>query len=175
MGGTVSRVVPRPGGRLVREAGWSRSSDAGDVDVLLKLCDRDVDGGGPGGGGGKGMPGSHRFWLGERLTARGAGPVSPIPPVEAARRAAGGIDADSEVASGARAIACAVLSCKASMTFMGDAMPVVFAIEVIDESSLSAAFLDDDRTRWVEPGAGGGGNAATGAAIGDSVKNVEIG
>lgn len=52
-------------------------------------------------------------------------------------------------------------------------MLVVFALEAMDDISRSAAFLDDDRTRWAEPGAGGGGNAATGAATGDSVKNVE--
>lgn len=169
----MSRLVPRPGGRLVRGAGWRRPSEAEEVDVLLRLWDRDVDGGGPGGGGGKGMPGSHRFWLGERLTTRGAGPASPMPPVEAARRADGGINADSRAASGARAIAWAVVSCKASMTFMGGTMLVVFALEDIDEISLSAAFLDDDRTRWVEPGAGGGGKAATGAVTGDSVTNEE--
>ena len=118
------------------------------------------------------MPGSHRFWLGERLTARGAGPVSPIPPVDAARRAAGGINEESKVASGARAMAWAVVSCKVSMALKGDAMLVAFALEVTDESSRSAAFLDDDRIRWVDPGAGGGGNAAGGAAIGDSVTNV---
>lgn len=119
------------------------------------------------------MPGSHRFWLGERLTARGAGPVSPIPPVDAARRAAGGINEASTVASGARAIAWAVVSCKVSMALMGDAMLVAFALEVTDESSLSAVFLDDERIRRAEPGAGGGGNAAGGAAIGDSVEKVE--
>ena len=71
------------------------------------LCDRLVDGGGPGGGGGNGMPGSHRFWLGERLTARDvtrdAGPLSPIPPVDAALRDAGGLanGCSTDIASGA--------------------------------------------------------------------------
>lgn len=59
------------------------------------------------------------------------------------------------------------------MTFMGDATLVVFALEVIDEISRSAAFLDDDRIRCVAPGAGGGGNAAAGAVTGDSVKKLE--
>lgn len=59
------------------------------------------------------------------------------------------------------------------MTFMAGATLVVFALAVIDEMSRSAAFLDDDRIRWAAPGAGGGGNAAAGAATGDSVKTVE--
>lgn len=70
------------------------------------LCDRLVNGGGPGGGGGNGMPGSHLFWLEERLTPRDDCPFSPIPPVEAARRDDGGLAENSaDTVSGARAIA----------------------------------------------------------------------
>ena len=57
---------------------------------LLRLWERADGGGGPGGGGGRGIPGSHRDWLGERLAEREAGPFSPIAPVEAALREAGG-------------------------------------------------------------------------------------
>lgn len=93
------------------------------------------------------MPGSHRFWLGERFTTRGAGPVSLMPPVDAARREAGGIDDNSPPASGARAVAWSVVSCTASMAFVGDGTIVAFDLAVTDESTACAAFLDDDRTR----------------------------
>lgn len=131
----------------MRAAGFTSRSDAGDPDVRLRLWDREFEGGGPGGGGGSGIPGSHRFWLGERSATRGTDPVIPIPPVEAARRAAGAITDGSRFASGARAIAWAVFSCKASMALMGDAILVAFTLEVTDDSNLSAALLDDDRTR----------------------------
>lgn len=70
VGGTGSRLVPCPGGRLVRNAEGGASSAEGGSEALFMLCDRLVVGGGPGGGGGNGMPGSHRFWLEERLPAR---------------------------------------------------------------------------------------------------------
>lgn len=169
VGGTASRLVPRPGGRLVRGPGGTTRSDAGDPDILLKLCDRD-DGGGPGGGGGNGMPGSHRYWLGERLATRGVGPVSLMPPVEAARREPGGIKEGSKVSSSTRAFTWAVDCCKPSIAFIEVVKLIAFALAVTDESNLSAGFLDDAR---VEADAGGGGNVAAGAAIGDSVKNAE--
>ena len=99
--------------------------------------------------------------------------MSPIPPVEAARRADGGIMVDSPFASGARAIAWAVVSCKASMALMGDVILVAFALDVNDDSSRSAAFFDDDRIRTVEPDPGGGGKAPPEAATGESATKVE--
>ncbi len=58
VGGTVSRVVPLPGGRLERKGRICATSDRGDSEVLSRLCDRAHAGGGPGGGGGRGIPGS---------------------------------------------------------------------------------------------------------------------
>lgn len=63
--------------------------------ALLRLWDRAVGGGGPGGGGGRGIPGSHRDWLVERLAEREEAPLNPIAPVDAALREAGGRKTDS--------------------------------------------------------------------------------
>ena len=47
-------------------------------------------GGGPGGGGGNGVPASHLDWLDDLLGGFELGFASPIPPVDAALRDAGG-------------------------------------------------------------------------------------
>ena len=54
------------------------------------LWDREELGGGPGGGGGRGIPGFH--WTGDVRDCAGV-ELSPIAPVDAARRDAGGRDA----------------------------------------------------------------------------------
>lgn len=59
VGGTGSRLVPSPGGRLLRGVNPDVRPDDWVSDGLLKLWDRFDDGGGPGGGGGNGIPGSH--------------------------------------------------------------------------------------------------------------------
>lgn len=57
------------------------------------------------------MPGSHLVVLGERLVGLELGPLSPMPPVDAALRAVGGCGVVlTERVSGARAIAWAVVS-----------------------------------------------------------------
>lgn len=171
VGGTGSRLVPCAGGRLVRKAEEGASSAEAVSEALLMLCDRLVDGGGPGGGGGSGMPGSHLFWLEERLAAREDCPFRPIPPVEAARRDAGGFAEDSaDTASGARAIACTVVSRSASIA-LTVVVFVAFPLDVNDESIRSAWFLDDERTRLLSPDAGGGGGkpGAT-VALGESIE-----
>ena len=91
VGGTVSRLVPVPGGRLDR----SGSVGANPEDELsigrFRLCERADVGGGPGGGGGRlGMFGSQVTGLGEWLVERVDPPARPIPPVDAALLAAGG-------------------------------------------------------------------------------------
>ena len=89
VGGTVSRVVPFPGGRLARSGRVGVDLLIGLSDGLSKLCERAAAGGGPGGGGGSGIPGSHITGLGEWLAKREELAERPNALVEAALRAVG--------------------------------------------------------------------------------------
>lgn len=95
-----------------------------------------------------------------------------MPPVEAALRDAGGFTEDTvELVSGAPAIARAVVSCRVSMAWTGESVLGAFALDVNEESSLSAVFLEDDRARWATCDAGGGGGkAGPRVAFGESIK-----
>ena len=86
VGGTGPRVVPCPGGRLIRNGNVGPRSNAGLSIGLFKLCVLAALGGGPGGGGGRGIPGSHAGdW-----ESTGVEPRSNVmSPVDAARLAAG--------------------------------------------------------------------------------------
>lgn len=64
VGGTGSRVVPVPGGRLDRSGSVGANPEDGLSVGRFRLCER-ADGGGPGGGGGRGMCGSQVTGLGE--------------------------------------------------------------------------------------------------------------
>ena len=89
VGGTVSRVVPLPGGRLARSGRGGVALLTGLSDGLSRLCERAAAGGGPGGGGGSGIPVSQVTGLGEWLAEREELSERPSAPVEAALRAAG--------------------------------------------------------------------------------------
>ena len=89
MGGTVSRVVPLPGGRLARSGRVGVGLLIGLSDRLSKLCERAGAGGRPGGGGGSGIPGSHVTGLREWLAEREELAERPNALVEAALRAVG--------------------------------------------------------------------------------------
>ena len=111
------RLVPRPGGCLI--LGAARN---GLLVVELSLgrhkdCDRVDAGGGPGGGGGSGIPGSQYGWSGglfDGLADEEA--LTPIAPVEAALREAGGRN-DESILSGSNA--CAVCCCRVSIALAG--------------------------------------------------------
>ena len=90
VGGTVSRLLPVTGRRLERSESVDATPEEGLPTGRFKLCDRADAGGGPGGGGGRGMLGSQVTGLGEWLAEREEAPARPIPPVDAALRAAGG-------------------------------------------------------------------------------------
>lgn len=100
------------------------------------------------------------------------GPLSPMPPVDAALRAVGGRGVVLiERVSGARAIAWAVVSCRASIALTGDAVLEGLDLDVKEERSRSARLFDDDRTPKPRPEVGGGGKFGVVRAIGESVKN----
>ena len=90
VGGTVSRVVPLPGGPRCRNGSVGPNVDEGLSVNLFRLCERAEAGGGPGGGGGIGIVDSHVTGLGEWLFERDDAPLMPIAPVDAALLAAGG-------------------------------------------------------------------------------------
>lgn len=118
------------------------------------------------------MPGSHLFLLGERLVDRDVGPLSPMPPVDAALRAAGARREGSiDAASGARAIAWAVVSCNVSIALTGVAVLDGLALDVNEESSRSARFFDNDRAPRPRPEGGGGGKVGADTVFGESLKN----
>ena len=165
VGGTVSRLVPLPGGRLDRRGSVGAIPDDGLSEALFKLIDREDAGGGPGGGGGKGMLGSQVVGLGEWLAEREDPPRSPIAPVEAALRAAGArTEISAETFSGARASNWAVRSCKASIASIGDAALAFFPLKDNDESSRSAWCLEVGRARCE----GGGGKDGPAEVLGES-------
>lgn len=65
VGGTVSRLVPVPGGYLERSGSVGADPEDGLSIGRFRLCERADAGGGPGGGGGRGMFGSQVTGLGE--------------------------------------------------------------------------------------------------------------
>ena len=135
VGGTVSRLVPWPGGRLVRTGKVGASPVEGLPAGRLRLWDRAEAGGGPGGGGGSGIPGSHVG--GERLVERDPFPARPIPPVEAALLAAGARDATLSVkASGDCTMTLVLLTCNVLNVLPCGAAPVVSDLEAMDGSVL---------------------------------------
>ena len=93
VGGTGPSWVPFTGAVLVRNAGGGPGVDdeLSDELALLRLWERADAGGGPGGGGGRGIPVSQPDFGGDLLAGVKGVPVRPMPPVEAARREAGGL------------------------------------------------------------------------------------
>ena len=85
------------------------------------------------------MPGSQVAGLGEWLDEREDPPIKPIPPVEAALRAAGAhTDPWLGLVSGARASICTVFICKVSIALTGGAVLDAFPRMVKEESKRSA-------------------------------------
>lgn len=118
------------------------------------------------------MPGSHRDWLGERLAVRDEPALTPIAPVDAALRDAGGRKTGSSCSAvGAFAMACAVFCCNVLMAISAGLEVVDLPLKVKDEIKRSVWFFDADRTREVVPvPTGGGGGNPVPEEIGLSVK-----
>lgn len=168
VGGTVSRPVPRLGRCLLCPASGGERTEEYDSRGRFTLCERAPAGGGPGGGGGRGMPNTTG---GCGLKAeRDADALKPIAPVEAALRDAGGRTAGStRKSSGAPPSNCTVLARKASIAFTGAGGFVFLRLPVTAAISLSAWFLELDRTR-LPVGGGGGGKDATEPVRGEMLR-----